>query len=173
MKNVLIIFLNTIICFNAFAQNDPEFPKEFTLHLKYTNGLTTNFKTTLPDLYVGGLQLVPQYTIVPHLIRAGFIANILYTNKKLQGAFGPTASIKLKTLWAKPYGSAGNINLNIDYLWGTQHQRLLGGGLNADLANKIILGFTIHRDDVFNTWWLQNSLAIRLNKVKKIKEPFN
>jgi hypothetical protein len=170
-------FIATLLLLASFhiaaAQNDPEFQKEFILHLKFHSGMVTNFRSSAKDVYVGGFQLVPQYTIVQHLIRAGIIADGLYTGKKLQAAFGPTASIKIKTLYAKPFGSAGNIFINVDHLWGTQHQRLFGGGINADLANKIVIGISAHRDYHLNTWWLQSTLGFRISKLKKETELFN
>lgn len=126
-----------------------------------------------PDIYVGGIQLVPQYTLVEHRIRGGAIADVYYTGKKINAAFGPTISFKLKTINAAPFGSAGNIHLNLDHLWGTNKERLIGGGINIDLANKIVLGLTIHRDYNLNTWWLQNTLGLRISKLKKTAEPFN
>ena len=156
-----------------FAQADPEFPKEFIMHLNWHNGMVTNFNGTAPDVYTGGFQLVPQYTLVPHLIRAGVIGDVLFTDKKLQAAFGPTASLKLKTFALKPFGSGGNIFINVDYLWGTQHQHLFGGGINADLANKLVIGLSVHRDYSLNTWWLQSTVGIRISKIKKKPEPFN
>ena len=148
-----------------------EFPKnEFVLHLRLHNGMITNFKSS-PDLYTGGLQLIPQYTIVENLLRAGIIGGVFYTGKKLQGEAGPTVSFKLKTIALKSFGSGGNINLSLDHLWGTEQQRLLGGGLNIDLLNFIIVGISIHRDYNLNNWWLQASIGARISKVKKTPHP--
>ena len=48
---------------------DPEFPKnEFIMQLRLHNGMVTDFHSA-PDLYVGGLQLVPQWTVVENLLR--------------------------------------------------------------------------------------------------------
>lgn len=174
MKIISVIVLCSIISFGSSAQvQDPEFPKEFIMHLKLHNGMVTNFNGNSADQYVGGIQLVPQYTIVPHLIRGGVILDGFYTGKKLQGAAGPTLSIKLTTLHAKPFGSAGNIHLNIDHLWGTEKQRLLGGGINADIGNRLVLALTVHRDYNLNTWWLQNTLGLRISSIAKKAEIFN
>lgn len=172
MKFISIRILLSFFSCQLSAQ-DPEFPKEFIMHLKLHNGMVTNFKGSSPDRYAGGIQLIPQYTIVKNVMRAGAIINGFYTAKKLQAAFGPTVSFKLKTLHAKPFGSAGNIHINIDHLWGTEKQRLLGGGINVDIGNRIVLGLTIHRDYNLNNWWLQNTLGLRISKLKKITEPFN
>ncbi len=174
MKFIPIKILLILFAFQLSAQDqDTEFPKEFIMHLKLHNGMVTNFRGATPDVYAGGFQLIPQYTIVKNLIRGGVIINGFYTAKKLQAAFGPTLSVKLKTLHAKPFGSAGNIHINIDHLWGTGKQRLLGGGINADIGNRIVLGLTLHRDYQLNNWWLQNTLGLRISKIKKITEPFN
>ena len=174
MKFVIPTILLFLISFKSMAQDqDPEFPTEFIMHLKLHNGMVTNFKGNSPDQYVGGIQLVPQYTIVKRLIRGGVILDGFYTGKKLQAAAGPTLSIKLKTLHAKPFGSAGNIHLNIDHLWGTEKQRLLGGGINADIGNRLVLGLSLHRDYNLNNWWLQNTLGLRISKLVRKKEIFN
>ena len=102
------------------------------MHLNLHGGMVTNFSAGTPELYTGGIQLIPQYTLVTHLIRGGVIVDGFYTDKNLQGAFGPTLSIKLLTLKAKPFGSLGNINVSFDHLWGTGKQRLLGGGRVTD-----------------------------------------
>ncbi|MEO6734286.1 MAG: hypothetical protein ABIN01_23900 [Ferruginibacter sp.] len=167
---VLLIFFSFQLC---AQEQDTEFPTEFIMHLKLHNGMVTTFRGKVTDMYAGGIQLIPQYTIVKNLIRGGVILNGFYTAKKLQAAFGPTMSIKLKTLHVKPFGSAGNIHINIDHLWGTEEQRLFGGGLNVDIGNKIVLGLSVHRDYNLNNWWLQNTLALRISKVKKQPEPFN
>src|SRR5215831_8067330 len=97
MKILLLFFCLLFYSITATAQ-DPEFPKkEFIMHLPMHNGMVTDFHSS-PDLYVGGLQLVPQWTVVENLLRVGAVAGGFYTNKKLQGLFGPTVSIKLKTL---------------------------------------------------------------------------
>ena len=104
-------------------------------------------------------------------LRAGVIADGFYTNKKIQGAFGPSLSLKLTTFKANlqgaTVGGVGNLNLIVDNLWGTNQQRLLGGGLILDLGNKITIGITAHRDYMLNTWWFQNEIGIRISKTHK------
>lgn len=155
------------------AQTDTEFPKGFILYAKLHNGMTTDF-TSKPDLYVGGVQLAPQYTVVAHLLRAGIIAGGFYGNKKIQGEFGPSLSFKLKTfnanLQGARVGSFGNLNLLVDHLWGTCKQRLLGGGLILDVGNIISFGVTAHRDYGLNNWWFQSEVAIRISK-KRVTPP--
>jgi hypothetical protein len=164
-----------ISCFfmqHGFAQKDTEFPKGFIMHAKLHNGMITNFKAGA-DLYVGGIQLVPQFTVVEHKMRAGIVAGAFYSGKVVDGQFGINTSVKLKTIKALVFGSAANVNLSAEHLWGTGKQKLVGGGINLDLLNLLVLSLTTHRDYEFKSWWLQTSIGIRISKKKKMREPFN
>jgi len=173
MKQFLLLSFIIASSFRLAAQSDPEFPKEFIMHLKLHNGMVTNFNSRSPDVYVGGVQLVPQYTLIAHKLRGGIIADMFYTGKKFQAAFGPTVSLKLKTIHAGPLGSAANIHMNFDYLFGTEKERLVGGGINADVLNWVVIGLSAHRDYNLNTWWFQNTVGIRISKLKKKKGVFD
>lgn len=170
LKRIFFLALFFFFFSYSHAQNDVEFPKGFIMYAKLHNGMITDF-TASPDLYVGGLQLAPQYTVVEHLLRAGVIAGGFYAGKKIQGAFGTSLSLKLKTFNAKldgaSVGSLGNINLMVDHLWGTGKQRLLGGGIIADIGNLITIGITAHRDYGLNNWWFQSEVGIRISKKRK------
>lgn len=157
---------------NSFSQDDPEFPKGFIMHAKLHNGMITTFHAGA-DLFVGGFQLIPQFTIVPQKLRAGVIAGVFYASQQWQAAAGPTLSLKLKTINAGAFGSAANIHLTLDHLWGTRKQQMLGGGIHLDLLNKLTLGPTVHRDYKLNTWWFQFALGLRISKKEKVTEPFN
>jgi len=165
--------LACLLLFRLFAQSqDPEFPKqEFTLHAKLHNGFITNFHSNAPDQYVGGIQIVPQFVIIENRLRGGIIADGFYSGKKVQAAVGPTLSYKLATIQLKKFGSGGNLHLSLDHLWGTNNQRLLGGGLNIDLLNFVTTGISAHRDYNLNTWWFQTSFGIRISKVKQPPHP--
>ena len=171
LKSLLFIF-STFISMRGMAQTDTEFPPGFIMHAKIHNGMITNFHRGA-DLYVGGFQLIPQVTVVPGKLKAGVIAGGFYAGKTFEGQFGPTVSVKLKTFNAGPFGSAANVHFTGDHLWGTGKQNLIGAGIHLDLLNKLILGFTAHRDYEFNNWWLQTALGLRISKLKKTKEPFN
>jgi hypothetical protein len=172
MKFLVLIPLCACLCTGKLnAQNDPEFPKGFIMYAKLHSGMVTNFKAA-PDLYVGGIQLVPMFTVAPHKLRAGIIADGFYTGKKLQAAAGPIVAWKIKTLQAGVFGSAANINLTFDHLWGTEEQQLIGAGINADVLNLLLIGITAHRDYNLNNWWFESSIGIRISKKPKPKEPF-
>lgn len=167
------LFLFFVFSFqHSIAQNDPEYPKGFVMHVKLHNGMVTNFKSDA-DIYVGGVQLEPQVTAIEHLIRIGVIADGFYLNKKLQAAFGPVVSVKLATFKAGIFGSIGNINMALDHLWGTNHQMLAGGGIIADIGNLLTLGLTAHRDYYFNNWWFQSEIGLRISKKKTPVPAFN
>ena len=168
MKTAIVVILLVLSSFRLLAQ-DPEFPQGFVMHLNLQSGIVTSFNNA-PELYTGGVQLVPQYTLITNLLRGGAIAEAFYTSKNLQGAIGPTLSIKLMTLYAGKFGSIGNINLSFDHLWGTGSERLVGGAVNLDLANKFVLSLSLQRDYNLSTWWIQSGLAFRISNTKKIPQ---
>jgi hypothetical protein len=169
---VFILIVCMFFMQENFAQKDTEYPKGFIMHAKLHNGMVTNFKSGA-DLYVGGIQLVPQFTVVENKMRAGVVAGAFYSGKALEGQFGVSTSVKLKTLKALVFGSAANVNLSAEHLWGTGKQKLIGGGINLELLNLLVLSLTTHRDYEYKTWWLQTSIGIRISKKKKMREPFN
>jgi hypothetical protein len=171
-KHMKLIAVTILYSFSfIFCQaQDAEFPRgEFIMHMRLHNGMVTNFKGTAPDVYVGGLQIIPQYTLVQNKLRSGIIAGAFFTNKKINALIGPTISYKIKTFNAGIFGSGGNVHLSAEHLWGTQKQRLFGGGIHLDLANKLVISFMLHRDYNLNNWWLQNGIAFRISKVKQPK----
>lgn len=168
---IVLAFAVLLLCTSSRSQ-DPEFPKqEFTLHARLHNGVVTNFKSTAPDQYAGGIQFMPQFVIVENRLRAGLIADAFYTGKKIQAAVGPTISYKLSTIQLKKFGSGGNIHVTLEHLWGTGKQKLFGGGLNIDLLNFIMTGISVHRDYNLNTWWFQTGIGFRISKVKQPPHP--
>lgn len=162
------VFLLFVWPFCAMAQT--EFPKEFIAHVRLSTGLIS--APSAPELFVGSLQVIPQYTVIPYQLRGGLIAGGFYTARRVRGLFGPTISYKLADFKGGYFGSLGNLHLNVDHLWGTGHQRLLGGGLGLDLLNKIVVGLSVHRDYRLADWWLGSSIAFRLSAIKKVKENF-
>lgn len=152
----------------AVAQT--EFPKEFILHAKLGSGAITAPRSA--ELFVATLDLRPQYTLVKNRLRAGLASGAFYTNRRLHALYGPTVSVKLSEFKGGYFGSVGNVHLNFDHLWTSDHRRLLGGGINLDLLNKLVIGFSGLRDYRNNNWWWTSALAFRLSKVKKPVETF-
>lgn len=155
------------------GQRDTEFPKGFIFYARLHSGMVTQFDGS-PDLFAGGLQLSPQLSVVPHLLRLGINAGGFFTENRIQGDIGPMASFKIKTFYlglkGTTVGSAGNLHLRLDHLWGTGRQRLIGGGVVADFGNLLTFGLTAHRDYRLNSWWFQTEMGIRISAKKKIPE---
>jgi hypothetical protein len=172
MKKYFAFFVFALCYSVLVSAQDTEFPKGFIMHLRLHNGMQTQFNST-PDLYVIGAQVVEQATVIPGRLRAGVAIGAFYTNKKMNALIGPTVSLKIKSFRAGPFGTAGNVQLNLEQLWGSDDQHLFGGGVYLDLLNKIMVGLTAHRDYELNNWWLQTVLAFRLSKTPKVNEPFN
>ena len=171
MKSRLSLLLLLMMMHSGTRAQDPEFPrKEFLLQACLHNGLVSDFHAA-PDLYLGGIQLRPQVTVVEHLLRTGFVSDLFYTGKRWQTAWGPLVCIKLKTLGLKEFGSAGNLNLCLNHLWGSRHQRLVGASLQAELLNLVQLGIGAQRDYYLNNWWLQGSFGFRINRIKQPPHP--
>ena len=172
MKRFVCGLLSIGFFISATAQRDPEFPKGWVLYLQAHDGMVTNF-TTAPDLFVAGLSLSPQLTVVPGLLRLGGTAGAIFNNKKIAGVFGPNLVIKLASLQANSLGSILNLQLQLEHLWGTSQQKLLGGLLQSEIGQFFRLGFSIHRDYGLNTWWFQGGLGYNLLRKKKkgIEDP--
>ncbi len=138
------------------------------MHLKLGSGLVAI--PSGPELFVGSLDLRPQWTLVPFRVRGGLVAGGFYSGRRVNGLGGLTASVKLTEFKAGYFGSIGNLHLSADHLWGTKEQRLAGLGLNLDLGNRIVIGFAGHRDYALANWWWTSSLAVRLSRVKSKTE---
>lgn len=176
MKKLILLIFSLSLIDQLRAQDsskqDTQFPKGWELQLKLTSGMVTNFHGNAPDMYAGALGLSPQYAVIPHKLRLGATALAVYNNKKVSGLFGPSAALKLKSLETKLFG-IGNIQLLAEHLWGTDKQRLVGGGPYIELGHKLLIGITAHRDYNLNSWWFQSAIAIRLNKGKTDQQEFN
>ena len=172
MKKLILSACCSLVIAGLFAQ-DTEFPREWEIQLKLTNGMITNFKAAAPDSYTGALGLAPQYAVIAHKLRVGAVAMAMYNNKQAGGLFGLSSALKLASLGTKLFG-VGNIHLQVEHLWGTDKQVLLGGGPYVELGHKVLLGITAHRDYNRNGWWFQSAIGIKLNKTKaKDLQEFN
>lgn len=168
-------FLCGLLLFSFFCSlrgyAQTEFPKEFILHLRLGSGTQTKFHAG-QDLFALSAEVVPQFTLVTGKLRGGGIAGLYYAGHIMSGLFGPTVSWKIAEFKGGYFGSIGNAHLSFNHLWGTDYQRFVGGGVNLDLLNKLMVGVAAHRDYRRALWWVQSSIAFRLSKVKKPKETF-
>lgn len=163
-----------VISESGFSQTnaDPEFKKGWLLLAKLNNGFSSNFRATTPDIYIGGLALNPQVTVMPHRLRLGANAGVVYTGKQVSGIFGPMAALKLKTIGTKYFGSYANFQLLAEAGWGTRNQRLAGGGFALEALTHLHIGLTALRDYRLNTWWFQSTIAVKINKMKTKKDEY-
>ena len=146
-----------------------EFPSGGVFYLEGHQGLNTAFHG-YDDAYVGGLQLRPQWTVVKGVLRLGATAGAAYSQAHVFGVFGPSLAVKVGDIPAGVFGTLGNFQLQAEHLWGTWHQRLLGGGFKIE-AGFLMIGVTAHRDYGLNSWWFQLSTGYNLTRKKHSREP--
>ncbi|MEP7374423.1 MAG: hypothetical protein ABI675_13600 [Chitinophagaceae bacterium] len=171
----LVFPILLLFCRTAYSQQNPddtEFRKGWATYLKLDNGFISNFHSS-PDLYSGGVQINPQVTIIEHKLRVGAMAGLVYANKKVAGLFGPAVAFKVKSFNLKNLAGLANLQLIAEHNWGTEKQRLAGGGIGLELLQKAMLIFTVHRDYNLNAWWLQTHVGIRLKREKNKEPEFN
>ena len=173
MSRIFRIYSLLVLCLSTstFSFSQTEFPPEFIAHLRLHSGMIT-YSNSDPELFVGGLQLIPQFTFVPHKLRGGLVAGAFYSDNNINGLFGPTISYKITEFKGGHFGSLGNLHINLDHLWGTDKQHLAGGGINLDLLNKLVVSLSAHRDYKLSNWWIQSGIAFRISKTKQPKETF-
>jgi len=126
------------LCFiwaGAFGQT--EFKKNSTaLNLEFLQGFTKPQSFTA--FYLADLRLSDQYTVVPGTLRLGATAAGTYNNDIVSAFAGPNLALKVYTM-NSPMGSLGNIHLLLEHLWGTDSQKLVGGGIRAAIGNTLLV----------------------------------
>ncbi|HMH20858.1 MAG TPA: hypothetical protein VK563_03735 [Puia sp.] len=170
MKATRTLIGTALFLFSLSTLKAQEFPKGWVMYLEGAQGMVTNFKAS-PDVYTGSLMLSPQVTVVPSVLRVGAAAGLAFTGKKLLGLAGPEATLKLAQFNAGPLGSVANVQAQVQYLWGGTSERMVGGGLRAELGQLLVLGVTAHRDYNLNTWWFQGVLGFNLLHKKRSPNP--
>ena len=155
------------------VQAQEEFPKGWVLYLEAMQGAVTSFHGR-PDVYVGSLQASPQVTLIPNTLRLSAIGGAAFYNKKFYGTGGAGLNWKLSTVSFHPFGSLLNLQLQLQHLWGTGKQKMIGGGFKAELGQIMMLGISVHRDYKLNGWWLQAGIGFNLlhKKKKASQDPF-
>jgi len=150
------IFLIALLPAQLFAQT--EFKKRSQLlALEFLQGF--NRPQGGPELYLADLRLAYQYTVVPGILRLGATAGGAYSNRTASAFAGPTAALRLLNLNTE-MGSVANLQLLLEHLWGTGHQKLAGGGLRAALGNTVLLSLLAHRDYHHDYWNFQFGIGI-------------
>lgn len=153
---ILLLFYSTQVSAQEFDKHSR------ALNLEFIQGFTK--PKTLPELYLADLRLSYQYTIVPRLIRLGLTGGARYNNQHLSAIAGPELALKL-TDFKTNLGTLANLQLLLEHLWGTEHQKLLGGGLRLAIGNTLLLSARTHRDYALKYWSL--GFGIGLNFIKE------
>jgi hypothetical protein len=147
--------------FSCLAQQPPtEFQKGMVLHAELLHGFTRY--NGFPEYYLADLRLSPQWTIAPGILRAGITGGLLYTQTNLSLFAGPNLAVNIKTIGAGQLGSLANLQLVLEHLWGSDKQRLVGGGIRAEIGKKLLLSVLSHRDYQLKYWNLQFGVGINL-----------
>ena len=169
MKRILCLLLSGF-SFCAFAQQSPtEFTKGMVLNLELLQGFTK--AKSAPELYLADLRLSPQWTIAPGVLRAGVTGGLFYSNSNVSGFGGPSVALHLKTVNAGQMGSLLNLQLVLEHLWGTDKQRLLGGGFRTEIGKKLLLSILSHRDYHLDYWNLEFGVGINFLRKKSSPVP--
>lgn len=165
-KTILLLLLG--FCLYGKAQQPPlEFEKGWVLNLELLQGFSKAKK--IPELYLADLRLSPQWTLAPGILRAGVTGGLLYNNTKLAAFIGPNAALNIKTMKTKPgslSGSILNVQLLLEHLWGTEDQRLLGGGIRTEIGKMLLLSILTHRDYNLNYWNVEFGVGINFIRKK-------
>ena len=164
--------LATMFSFSSlYAQ---EFPKGGVLYLEALQGASTRFNKQ-PDLYVANFQLSPQLTLIPGRLRLAGTGGLLFHQKNIFGTYGGGLNWKLAAINIDPFGSLFNVQLQLQQLFGTGGQKLVGGGIKAELGQIALAGVSVHRDYARNNWWLQAGIGYNLLRRKRNKpaDPFD
>ncbi len=123
-----------------------------------------------PELYLVGLQVTPQLTVIENRMRLGFTAGGFYNANRIGGLAGPHLAVKLAQ--GKPILTASSYNIHVfgEYLWGTGQQQLPGGGIGIETSNLLALSLKLHRDIIHQSTWFQFGIAFS-PFIKKFPEP--
>ena len=136
------------------------------MYLEAQQGMSTTFDNA-PDLYLFSLGISPEATIVPGHLRLGARAALLYAYKDISAVVGPKLAWKLKTFNLGQFGSLFNLQLQLEHLWGSDNQRLVGGGPVIEAGQILSFSLTAHRDYHFNYWWFRTGIGFNLLHKKK------
>lgn len=163
----ILLFLLLSNHLRSFAQS--EFPKGWIFPLELSQGAVTAFDHT-PDLYLASIAFSPQVAVIPGRLRLGVTGGGAFTNKRIYGIGGGRLSL---LIWGGPKvieSTVLNVQLVGEHLWGTKDQRLVGGGIAAEIGTIATISIKSHRDYMLNSWWFQATLGINLFR-KKIAPP--
>jgi hypothetical protein len=159
MKPVFLWLLLLGAALPARAQSGLEFKKGWVFPFELGQGFIKAANTS--ELYLVSLQLAPQYTIVPGRLRLGVVAGAVYAGR-LDALAGPRVSVKLLEGSQLLSASLYNAQLFGDVQFGTNGQRLVGGGVALEGGQLVRLSLQLQRDLDGGTTWFRTGLAVNL-----------
>ena len=158
----------SILCLCSLFVSAQDFEKKSkALNLELLQGFTD--PESLPPLYLGDLRLSYQYTLAKGF-SIGAAGGALFNNDQLSAYAGPNLALLLKQM-KTPHGTIGNIHLLVEHFWGTNDQKLIGGGLRASIGNSLLLSLLTHRDYCLDYWNFQFGIGINFLHKKRPLEP--
>ncbi len=153
-----------LLFFAAKARAQSEFPKGWIFPLEMGGGMVTSFHGSDPDLFAATLAFSPQVTVVPGRLRLGLTGGGAFYNKRLYGMGGGRVSLMISKGPKVMESTVVNAQLVGEYLFGTENQRLAGGGFAFEIGQMATMSMKVHRDYAWNNWWFTGSLGIHLFK---------
>lgn len=172
MKNIILLAGSMLLPAFLQAQPPAEFPAGWSMYLEAGQGMSTAFRKTT-EQYWARLNLSAQYALIPGYLRLGIHVGAYYSAQQLQPLAGTSLSARLTTWNAGLLGTAANLHLHTDLLWAGQQQKAVGGGIRAELLNRLWVGPAVHRVFPQHSWWLQAQLGWRFSGNRMKKEAFN
>lgn len=154
------------------AQQTTEFSPGWISYLNARQGLYTRF-TAGTEGYAGSLSFTPLYTVIPGYLRLGLTASLHYSGQRVNAQAGPSITYRIKTWNAGLFGSAANLQVVMAHVWSGRNQPAVGGGICAELLNRIRMGPSVHHGYRQNEWWFQFETGWRIRSPRKKTEAFN
>ena len=161
MKKSALLLLLVVLSYGVSGQ---DFNEKWVLPLDFSQGFIKSRAT--PELFVGQVTLAPQWKLIDRRLRAGLVAGGFFTAGKVYGLAGPQLALKIANLGKVFTAEVGNLHLSANYQFGTKQQRLVGGGLHADLAELLVLSLRYERDLYNRANWFQLGIAYHLFREK-------
>ncbi len=141
-----------------------EMPKGFDLLVELGQGFSRPLGERF--LYLGTLQVVPQWAVVPGHLRAGVVLGAVYPGTQVGALAGGRLTLKVVSLPSFMLASAGHINVQAEYLPAVlaDHdtwRQWVGVGLGLETSNTLALAVRLHRD--FRTPATYGQLSVAFN----------
>ena len=154
-----------LLCVAIRSHAQSECPRGWIFPLEVGQGAATAFDQS-PDFYLATLSFSPQLAVVPGKLRIGVTGGGAFMDKHIYGIGGGRVAL---LIWDGPkalQSTIFNVQLVGEHLWGTKDQRLVGGGIAAEIGNVLTLSVKSHRDYMLNSWWFQLGLGWNIFRKK-------